>query len=57
MYGDEKEDQWKNNQGVKIEPPQTTKNDRIRFGFFLGAVLLAVILVIFMVVRIFNPNQ
>ena len=56
MYGDEKEDPWKNLRGMKIEPPQTTKNDRIRFAFFLGGILLAFILVIFILVKIFSAE-
>ena len=56
MYGDKKEDQWKNLQGMKIEPPQTTKSDRIRFGFFLGGVLATIILAIYILVKLLSGN-
>ena len=56
MYDDKKEDQWKNLQGMKIEPPQTTKSDRIRFGFFLGGVLVAIILAIYILVKLLSGN-
>jgi hypothetical protein len=52
MYGNDKEDRWKNVREEKIEPPQTTRNDRIRFAFFLGGILVAIILVIFILVKI-----
>ncbi len=56
MNGNGRDDQWKNLRGMKIEPPQTTKNDRIRFGFFLGGALLAVIFVIFILVKLFSAE-
>ena len=52
MYGNDKEDRWKDLREVKIEPPRSTRNDWIRFGFFLGGVLLAIILVIFILRKI-----
>jgi hypothetical protein len=52
MEGNEKEPQWKDLRGVKIEPPQTTRNDRIRFGFFLGGILLAIVLLIVILAKI-----
>jgi len=51
MNGTDKEDRWKDFQQEKIEPPQTTRNERIRFAFFLGGILLAIILIIFILVK------
>jgi len=52
MYDNDKEGRWKNLQEEKIEPPQTTRSDRIRFGFFLGGILVAIILVILILMKI-----
>ena len=52
MYGNDKKDRWKHLQDEKIEPPQTTRSDRIRFGFFLGGILVAIILIIFILMKI-----
>jgi len=40
MYGNDKEDRWKNLR-EKIEPPQTTRNDRIRL-VILGALKIKI---------------
>ena len=52
MNGSDKEDRWKDLRELKIEPPQTTRNDRIRFGFFVGGILVAIILIILILMKI-----
>jgi len=52
MNGSDKEDRWKDLREEKIEPPQTTRNDRIRLGFFVGGILVAIILVIVILMKI-----
>jgi hypothetical protein len=49
--GSQEDDRYRELQGQKIEPPETTRNDKIRFAiFFIGiAVAIIVILVVLLV--------
>ena len=51
MDANDEKDRWKNLREEKIEPPPTTRNDRIRLAFFLVGILLAIILIIFILAK------
>ena len=51
-WGPQEDDRYKDLQGQKIEPPETTRNDKIRFAiFFTGVALAIIVILIILLVR------